>query len=61
MNAPTAKVCCCSPEISHDETSKFMIIKRHPTNDLNPPSFGVDGNDLNTEDSLFNQCPNTVK
>ncbi len=25
----TAKVCCCSPEIPHDETQKFMIIKRN--------------------------------
>jgi hypothetical protein len=25
----TAKVCCCSPEIPHNETQKFMIIKRN--------------------------------
>jgi hypothetical protein len=25
----SAKVCCCSPEIPHDETQKFMIIKRN--------------------------------
>jgi diadenosine tetraphosphatase ApaH/serine/threonine PP2A family protein phosphatase len=25
----TGKVCCCSPEIPHDETQKFMIIKRN--------------------------------
>ena len=25
----TVKVCCCSPEIPHDETQKFMIIKRN--------------------------------
>lgn len=28
FNAKSVKVCCCSPEIPHNETSKFMIIKR---------------------------------
>jgi hypothetical protein len=61
MSAPTTKVCCCSPEISHDETSKFMIIKRNPINEVSPPTFGVDGKEINPEDSLFNPCTNTLK
>ena len=24
----TIKVCCCSPEITHDETNKFIIVER---------------------------------
>ncbi len=25
----TFKVCCCSPELPHDETFKFLIVKRN--------------------------------
>ena len=31
LNLPYEMICCCSPEIPHNDENKFIIVKRYPS------------------------------